>query len=80
MNSITTEAQSISAYGPARSTVEGSPLEAVRQRSAGIVGVSRRRARVVTTQRDKDARSAPDLVDRDTCHPPVRESSVWLDP
>ena len=47
-------------------------------RSAGIVGVSRRRARVVTTQRDKDARSAPDLVDRDTCHPPVRESSVWL--
>ena len=27
MNSIMTEAQSISAYGPARSTVEGSPLE-----------------------------------------------------
>ena len=29
MNSIMTEAQSISAYGPARSTVEGSPLEPV---------------------------------------------------
>jgi xylulose-5-phosphate/fructose-6-phosphate phosphoketolase len=27
MNSMTTEAQSISAYGPARATVEGSPLE-----------------------------------------------------
>ena len=27
MNSITTGSQSISAYGPARSTVEGSPLE-----------------------------------------------------
>ena len=27
MNSMTTESQSISAYGPARATVEGSPLE-----------------------------------------------------
>jgi len=27
MNSVATEAQSITAYGPARSTVEGSPLE-----------------------------------------------------
>jgi xylulose-5-phosphate/fructose-6-phosphate phosphoketolase len=27
MNSVAAEAQSISAYGPARSTVEGSPLE-----------------------------------------------------
>jgi hypothetical protein len=27
MNSVETEAQSIGAYGPARSTVEGSPLE-----------------------------------------------------
>ena len=27
MNSIMTETQSISAYGPARSTVQGSPLE-----------------------------------------------------
>jgi putative transposase len=31
----------------------------------GIVGVSRRRGTVVTTRRDKDARPAPDLVDRD---------------
>jgi transposase InsO family protein len=34
-------------------------------RAAGIVGVSRRRGTVVTTRRDKDARRAPDLVDRD---------------
>src|SRR6202035_3553574 len=32
-------------------------------RAAGIVGVSRRRG-VITTQRDRDARPAPDLVDR----------------
>src|SRR4051812_6392585 len=32
-------------------------------RTAGIVGVSRRRG-IVTTQRDRDARPAPDLVDR----------------
>jgi putative transposase len=34
-------------------------------REAGIVGVSRRRGTVVTTRRDKEARPAPDLVDRD---------------
>src|SRR5260370_1049083 len=34
-------------------------------RATGIVGVSRRRGTVVTTRRDKDARPAPDLVDRD---------------
>jgi len=34
-------------------------------RAAGIVGVSRRRGTVVTTRRDKAARPAPDLVDRD---------------
>ena len=33
-------------------------------RAAGIVGVSRRRAGVTTTRRDKEARPAPDLVDR----------------
>src|SRR6266446_3950800 len=32
-------------------------------RAAGIVGVSRRRS-VITTRRDRDARPAPDLVDR----------------
>jgi len=32
-------------------------------RTAGIVGVSRRRG-VITTRRDRDARPAPDLVDR----------------
>jgi putative transposase len=33
-------------------------------RAAGIAGVSRRRGSVVTTRRDKEARPAPDLVDR----------------
>ena len=34
-------------------------------RAAGLVGASRRRAKVTTTRRDKKARPAPDLVDRD---------------
>jgi len=34
-------------------------------RTAGLVGASRRRAGVTTTKRDKEARPAPDLVDRD---------------
>ena len=34
-------------------------------REAGLVGASRRRHGPVTTQRDKEARPAPDLVDRD---------------
>jgi len=34
-------------------------------RAAGIVGVSRRRGTITTTRRDKEARPAPDLVDRD---------------
>ena len=33
-------------------------------RAAGLVGASRRRAGVTTTRRDRDARPAPDLVDR----------------
>jgi putative transposase len=33
-------------------------------RLAGLVGASRRRGGIVTTRRDKDARPAPDLVDR----------------
>lgn len=33
-------------------------------RDAGLVGASRRRHGPVTTRRDKDARPAPDLVDR----------------
>jgi putative transposase len=33
-------------------------------RTAGLVGASRRRTGVTTTRRDKDARPAPDLVDR----------------
>ena len=34
-------------------------------RGAGLTGASRRRKGVTTTRRDKDARPAPDLVDRD---------------
>ncbi len=34
-------------------------------RAAGLVGASRRRIGVSTTRRDRDARPAPDLVDRD---------------
>ena len=34
-------------------------------RADGLMGASRRRAGVTTTRRDKDARPAPDLVDRD---------------
>ncbi len=34
-------------------------------RAAGLVGASRRRTGVTTTRRDRDARPAPDLVDRD---------------
>jgi putative transposase len=34
-------------------------------RGAGLTGASRRRKGVMTTRRDKDARPAPDLVDRD---------------
>lgn len=33
-------------------------------REAGIIGVSRRRQGITTTRRDKEARPAPDLVDR----------------
>jgi putative transposase len=33
-------------------------------RAAGLVGASRRRGGVITTKRDKEARPAPDLVDR----------------
>ena len=34
-------------------------------RAAALTGASRRRKGVTTTRRDKDARPAPDLVDRD---------------
>lgn len=34
-------------------------------REAGLVGISRRRGGPVTTRRDREARPAPDLVDRD---------------
>jgi putative transposase len=44
-------------------------------RMAGLVGVSRRRG-VVTTRRDKDARPAPDLVDRN--FKAERANQLWV--
>ena len=44
-------------------------------RMAGLVGVSRRRG-VVTTRRDKDARPAPDLVDR--AFTAERANQLWV--
>jgi putative transposase len=44
-------------------------------RAAGIVGVNRRRG-LVTTQRDRDARPAPDLVDRNFTAD--RPNQLWV--
>ena len=44
-------------------------------RAAGLVGASRRRAGVTTTQRNKEARPAPDLVDRDLTA--VAPNQLW---
>jgi putative transposase len=45
-------------------------------RMAGLVGASRRRAGVTTTRRDKEARPAPDLVDRNFVA--VRPNQLWV--
>ena len=45
-------------------------------RMAGLVGTSRRRAGVTTTRRDKEARPAPDLVDRNFVA--VRPNQLWV--
>src|SRR5213076_3199681 len=66
----TIHAVSRGTYGPPRVHAElraegravGKKRIARLMRTAGIVGVSRRG--IVTTQRDRDARPAPDLVDR----------------
>ena len=61
-------------------------------RKAGLQGVSRRRAYIVTTRRDERQRPAPDLVQRRfhadspnalwvadmTYVPPGQDSSIWL--
>ena len=44
-------------------------------REAGLVGASHRRGGPITTRRDKDARPAPDLVDRDFSAPRRQTSS-----
>jgi putative transposase len=44
-------------------------------RTAGIIGVSRRHG-IVTTQRDRNARPAPDLVDRNFT--PDRPNQLWV--
>jgi putative transposase len=45
-------------------------------RMAGLVGASRRRAGVTTTRRDKEARPAPDLVDRNFVA--ARPNRLWV--
>jgi len=45
-------------------------------RMAGLVGASRRPAGVTTTRRDKEARPAPDLVDRNFVA--VRPNQLWV--
>ena len=45
-------------------------------RMAGLTGASRRRTGVTTTRRDKNARPAPDLVDRDFTA--LRPNQLWV--
>src|SRR5437870_10478853 len=45
-------------------------------RAAGLVGASRRRSGVTTTRRDKKARPAPDLVDRNFVA--SRPNQLWV--
>ena len=45
-------------------------------RGAGLTGACRRRKGVTTTRRDKDARAAPDLVDRDFTA--VGRDKLWV--
>ena len=45
-------------------------------RTSGLMGASRRRAGVTTTRRDKDARPAPDLVDRNFIA--TRPNRLWV--
>src|ERR1700730_140022 len=52
--------------------ISGQPL----RRAAGLVGASRRRSGVTTTRRDKEARPAPDLVDRNFVA--SRPNQLWV--
>ena len=45
-------------------------------RGAGLVGASRRRSGITTTRRDRDARPAPDLVDRNFVA--SRPNELWV--
>jgi putative transposase len=45
-------------------------------RAAGLIGASRRRGTIVTARRDKEARPAPDLVDRDFTA--FRPNQLWV--
>lgn len=45
-------------------------------REAGLVGASRRRGGITTTRRDRDARPAPDLVDRNFVA--SRPNELWV--
>src|SRR6478672_5865853 len=44
--------------------------------AARLIGASRRRGSIVTTRRDKEARPAPDLVDRDFTA--LRPNQLWV--
>ena len=45
-------------------------------RAVGLVGASRRRGGVITTKRDKEARPAPDLVDRNFTA--MKPNQLWV--
>jgi putative transposase len=53
----------------ARGECHGRKRIARLMRAAGLVGVSRRRGGIATTRRDRTARPAPDLVDRNFAAP-----------
>lgn len=60
----------------ARGELHGRKRIARLMRAAGLAGVSRRRAGVTTTRRDKSARPAPDLVDRNFTA--SRPNHLWV--
>src|SRR6266404_8360067 len=56
--------------------IGGEVVDPVRHRAAELVGASRRRCGVTTTRRDKEARPAPDLVDRNFVA--SRPNQLWV--
>ena len=60
----------------ARGDAHGRKRIARLMRTAGLVSASRRRADVTTTRRDRDARPAPDLVDRNFTA--AKANQLWV--